>query len=357
MKEQKGNQGQRKEELMRTKRAVPQVVKRIYHPELKYCLECQSRLERCCTISQRTVITLSQVVRLIHCGYRCPHLTCPGRPRLSRSAQADAMALPGFTFGLDVVVLVGQLRLGEHQTVDEVHQTVLQRLAPLSQSISRREILFLFEAYTTLLRSGTEVTYDQQWRDVAQLNGGLLLSLDGIQPDKGNETIYLVRDLLTGRLLAAENVTSTTKETIKRVLAPIVALDLPILGVISDAQESQLQAVVELWPATPHQICQFHAIKEAGRLVSVLDHRIKTDRRIRMQHKTHEYRQDLHRRMPLVQGEEAAQLAVLEEYAATVEGALNLESTAPFAYGGLAMQDALSQIHSSLEALEKKGQP
>ncbi len=256
---------------MRTKRAFPQVVKRIYHPELRYCLECQSRLERCCTVSQRTVVTLSQVVRVIHCGYRCPHPSCPGRPRLYRSGQADAMALPGFTFGLDVVLLVGQLRLGQHQTIDEVHHTLLQRLAPLQQSISRREMLFLFEAYTALLRSSTEVAYDQEWRDVAQLNGGLLLAVDGIQPDKGNETIHLVRDLLTGRLLAAENVTSTTKETIKQVLAPVVALDLPILGVISDAQESQLQAVAELWPGTPHQICQFHALKEAGRLIYILD--------------------------------------------------------------------------------------
>jgi len=181
---------------MRTKRVVPHMVKRIFHPELKYCLECQSQLERCCTISQRTVITLNQVVRLIHCGYRCPQPTCPGRSRLYRSAQADALALPGFTFGLDVVLLVGQLRLGQHQTVDEVHHTLLQRLAPFQQTISRREILFLFEASTAFLRTGTEVTSDQEWRDVVQLNGGLLISLDGIQPDKGNETIYLVRDLL-----------------------------------------------------------------------------------------------------------------------------------------------------------------
>jgi hypothetical protein len=27
--------------------------------------------------------------------------------------------------------------------------------------------------------------------------GGLILSIDGIQPDKGNETVYLVRDVLS----------------------------------------------------------------------------------------------------------------------------------------------------------------
>jgi hypothetical protein len=74
-----------------------------------------------------------------------------------RSTEADRLALPSFTFGLDVVLLVGQLRLSQHQTVDEIHREVSQRLEPIGQSISRREILFLFEAYSALFRAGTEV--------------------------------------------------------------------------------------------------------------------------------------------------------------------------------------------------------
>ncbi|HEX6552119.1 MAG TPA: hypothetical protein VF026_05100 [Ktedonobacteraceae bacterium] len=35
----------------------------------------------------------------------------------------------------------------------------------------------------------------------------------------------------------------------KRVLAPVVALLLPVLGAISDAQESLLQAIADLCPA------------------------------------------------------------------------------------------------------------
>jgi hypothetical protein len=159
--------------------------------------------------------------------------------------------LPGFTFGLDVILLVGQLRLGEHKTVDEIHHLLMERLAPLSQTISRREILFLFEAYTALLRAGTEVREDQHWREEVLRNGGLLLSLDGIQPDKGNETMYLVRDVLTGRILTAENVTSSTKVMIKQVLAPVVALQLPIIGVISDALESQFNIYLDFFPHFP----------------------------------------------------------------------------------------------------------
>ena len=146
--------------------------------------------------------------------------------------------------------------MSEHQTVDEIHQSLLEQLAPLDQTISRREILFLFEAYSALLRAGTEVSHDEGWKEQVRTNTGIVLSIDGIQPDKGNETIYLIRDVLTGRILNAENVTESTKERLKQLLAPVVALEVPVIGVISDAQPTELQAVAELWPNTPHQLCQ-----------------------------------------------------------------------------------------------------
>ncbi len=59
------------------------------------------------------------------------------------------LPLPYFTYGLDIVLLVGRLRLLEHQTVDEIHQEVLRRLEPLGVKIARREILYLFDAYCT----------------------------------------------------------------------------------------------------------------------------------------------------------------------------------------------------------------
>lgn len=59
--------------------------------------------------------------------------------------------------------------------------------------------------------------------------------MDGIQPDKGNATLYRLRDVLTGRILHADHVTESTTEQLKALLAPVVALQVPILGVISDA--------------------------------------------------------------------------------------------------------------------------
>ena len=113
--------------------------------------------------------------------------------------SADGLALPGFTFGLDVVILVGHLRLSNHQTVDEVHQTLQERLSSFHLTISRREVMSLFEAYCSVLRVAhqpSDTPHWQTWRAKVEENGGVIISIDGIQPDKGNETIYLVRDVL-----------------------------------------------------------------------------------------------------------------------------------------------------------------
>src|SRR5215470_16003462 len=201
-------------------RAYAAVTRRSLRPEITGCLTCHTPLRRYATLSQRTVITLDGPVRLIHRGYRCPNAACATRQRSYRSAAADALALPGFTFGVDLVILVGHLRLAQHQTLDEVHQGLLERLAPFALTISRREVLYLFEAYCTLLQAASAAREDHEWLTQVQANGGLIISIDGIQPDKGNETIYLVRDVLTGRLLNAENVSSSEKEVMKRVLAP-----------------------------------------------------------------------------------------------------------------------------------------
>ncbi len=219
---------------MKTVRSYPTLTRRFYRPEQYVCPECQHHLQRAVTLSERTVITLTDVIKLIHAGYRCPNQECPAHGRTYRSAAADALALPGFTFGLDVVLLVGYLRLSLHRTLDEAHRDLLERLAPLGVSICRREVLYLFDAYCSLLRAASDVKEDHHWLSEAKQNGGIILSIDGIQPDKGNETVYLVRDALTGRVLAAENVISSQTEVMKQILAPVKTLlqtlEVPVLG-------------------------------------------------------------------------------------------------------------------------------
>lgn len=344
--------------MRRPKLYPSSTTKRICRSEFTSCLTCGARLRRYATLSERALITLDGPLRLTHCGYRCPNPECLTAKRSYRSATADALALPGFTFGLDIVILVGHLRLAQHQTLDQTHLALLTRLAPFDQTISRREISYLFDAYTTLVRATHQVADDTAWHEQVRANGGLIISIDGIQPDKGNQTVYLVRDVLTGRLLAAENVRLSDTETIKRLLAPVLALGLPILGAVSDAQESLCQAIAALWPDIPHQLCQFHYLREASRPIDELDRGLRKQIRKQIQQSVRATRDQLERQAAAraeTEPEEAEQLAVLSDDALSVQTALNLDGQQPFKYASLAVDDALSDVEASLEQLEKRG--
>jgi hypothetical protein len=101
---------------MKLAKTYEKVIKRFYRPEIYRCPECGKSIKRALTVSERTVVTLSGVIKLIHGGYRCRNEECVAKERTYRSAAADALALPRMTFGLDIVLLVGRLRLGEHKT-------------------------------------------------------------------------------------------------------------------------------------------------------------------------------------------------------------------------------------------------
>ncbi len=327
---------------MKRSRSYPTVVKRWYRPIEHTCSDCQRTLREVKTLSKRTVVTLAGVIKVTHAGYRCPDEECPGQQRTYRSVEADALALPGFTYGLESVLLVGRLHLGKHQTVDEVHQELLERLAPFGVRISRREILYLFEAYSTLLRASSEAKDDLEWLGQAKKNGGIIVSVDGIQPEKGNETVYVVRDALTGRVLEASQVSSSETEVM-------------VLGTITDAQESELKAVEDLWPQVPHQVCQFHALRDASKSAYETDKQVKTAMRKRLQPKVRALRKQIKKRLSTALPDEAKQLAVLDDYATGVLTALNTDGLQPFKYATVEASKILDEIEASLEQLAKKG--
>ncbi len=208
-------------------------------------------------------------------------------------------------------------------------------------------------------RASSEVKDDQQWLSEVSKNGGIIVSVDGIQPEKGNETVYVVRDALTGRVLAAENVTSSETEVIKALLAPVVALELErkvkVLGTITDAQESELLAVQELWPEVPHQVCQFHVLRDAAQGAYAADKKVKTAMRKQLQPKIRAVRKQLKKQIPKAEPDEAKQLAVLDEYAAGIVTALNTDGVQPFNYAAVEAALALDEVDASLQRLEKKG--
>jgi hypothetical protein len=237
--------------------AVPRVR---YRPEFRHCPHCGTVLTYSHPAWRKTLQSLTGIAHVTSLGYRCPQPACAFGRTVHRSAQAEARQVKGSGYGLDVVVRVGHLRFTEHRTRAEIWRELDER-SPVA--ISERHVQNLLEVYLALLRASQQDVGAQVAATVAA-HGGIVLALDGLQPEQGNEQLWVVREVLSGAILGAANLQQATAERLAGLLRPIRAAEVPVLGVVSDAQESLRLAVAEVFPGVPHQLCQWHALREAA---------------------------------------------------------------------------------------------
>ena len=237
-----------------------------YYPETKQCLHCGGELERSHPVWSKTIIVLGEIARVTNWGYRCVNrdTKCAKPKQVYRSAMADGFALKGYNYGLDVIVFVGQQRFDEHRTVGEIHQALQKQGVPISE----RRVTDYIGDYEVLLKCAQGAKLET-YREQILANGGVVLAIDGVQPEKGKPTLYIFRDALSGaRLHAASllhNDTDSLKAEMEVVDDLLKALGVPLQGVVSDDQRALLQGVAEVWPGVLHHLCHLHFLKAVQR--------------------------------------------------------------------------------------------
>jgi hypothetical protein len=230
-----------------------------YRPELTACPHCGAALRWSHPVWAKPIQFLSGPEHVTNLGFRCSNLSCAFRHTVYRSARAEARQVRGHGYGLDVVVHVGHLRFSAHRTREEIWRQLREEHAV---AITERHVQHLLEVYLALLRASGE-DLPALLAPVAQAHGGLILALDGLQPEQGNEQLWVVREVHSGAIVAAANLQQASAPFLVPLLRPVQQTGLRVLGVVSDAQESIRLAVAEVFPSVPHQLCQYHALREA----------------------------------------------------------------------------------------------
>lgn len=292
--------------------------------------------------NRRTLVTLSGLLRLRLLIRRCPHADCPRYHRPYRPEAEGALALPEHEFGLDVIALIGALRYVQHQSVPEMHRTLQAR----GVDIAQRSVTNLLERYDELL--ALALTDPERLREITAREGRVILALDGLQPDMGHEVLWILRDCLSGEVLLAKSLLSATSEDLSALLREVAAaLQVPIAAVVSDGQRSIRLAVAKALPGVPHQLCQFHYLREAALPIYEADRHAKKElkkrvRGIRVLERQVEPRSD-------------AEAEVVRGYCAAVRSALTDDGPPPLSASGLQLHERLSEIRESLERADKRG--
>jgi hypothetical protein len=323
----------------RQARAVAQREVRLT-PLRQECVNCGERLW-VAYHAQRTLMTFRGLVRLRLVVRRCRNAQCPLYHVPYRAEEEGAWALPHGEFGLDIILVIGQLRYGEHRSIPEIHQRLQQR----GVQIAQRTVSDLLERYEELvaLHLADEERVQQRLKE----QGQVIVAIDGMQPDVGHEVLWVIRDCLSGEVLLARTLLSSTRGDLASLLEEVKeAVAVPIRAVISDGQQAIRQAVARSLPEVPHQLCHFHYLDEAADPIFEADRHAKTQlkklvRGVRPIERTLEGRQD-------------EQSEAMRSYCLAVRSALTDDGRPPLCASGLKLHDRLTQIADSLSRVEEK---
>jgi hypothetical protein len=291
--------------------------------------------------NHRTVTTLDGLVRLTLKIRRCRNRDCSAYRQPYRPEAEGRYALPQHEFGLDVIALVGALRYAEHRSIPEIHQQLLAR----GLSICERTVTNLLDRYDELL--AVSLTDHTRLRKLLAKQQRVILAIDGLQPDVGHEVLWVLRDCLSGEVLLAKSLLSARQQDLAALLTTVrEQLPVPIEGVISDGQQSIRNAAAEALPDVPHQLCQFHYLREAARPIYEADRHAKKELKKRVRGVRKIERQ--------VEARDDPAAEAIRGYGSAVRSALTDDGRPPLDASGLKLQERLTAISTSLGQVEEK---
>ncbi len=260
---------------MRTPKQLYAHERRIYQPELLTCPQCGDLLVMCNYLAwDKTVQLLDRVLSVASRPGCCRHATCAGSRMRLLSAEGQRIALPGSTYGYDVLVRIGWWRQEYHATYREIHAELASQVC-----ISESHVGYLYQqVYLPLL-----ACHERQHRDhlaqIAQQQGGLIVALDGLAPQGGEPQIWFIRELTSGLTLRSGWLCQQDQPTFEAFLEPLKHLEWPILAVLSDKQTGLVPAVATVLPNSRYQFCQAHYLRNLAEPLTEVDSAFKMELR------------------------------------------------------------------------------
>lgn len=245
--------------------------------EDRSCPVC-SRSMHVCDHRYHHLWTLQGPTQVVNRLVRCPEPSCESRGRTFSPAAELSISMPRWCLGWDVLCWLGHRRFARHWSVSQLRA----ELKDTHQiRLSDDAITHYIGLYQTMLaaRQQDPERLAEAYRDIESL----VLTIDGLQPEKGHETLYVVRELTSKRVWFAEPLLSSATEEVRRLI--VVArqwserLAKPVQVWMSDKQDAFVKAIASEFPGTPHRYCQNHFLRDVARPVLDMDSRAKVKMR------------------------------------------------------------------------------
>ena len=332
------------------------------------CPVC-GRMMHICDHRHRRFHTLDGPVHLICKLNHCPDPACAGHAKTKSPELEITLALPQVAIGWDVFCWIGHRRCSRHMAISLIQSELLDDYGiklsedAIDQYIRRYQIMLA-------ARQQDAESLRRQYESVAEI----ILCIDGLQPEKGHETLYVVRELTQKRVWFAEPLLSATEDEVRRLIQKArvwaESLDTPVGLWVSDKQDAFVKGIAAEFPDVPHRYCDNHFLRDVAKPVLEADSHAKVQMRQKvrglrkveqavLQRQKAETKEDTTPDAPEATVTTAAVKlspavvdpagSVVLDYCAAVRGILNDDQGGPLHPPGLRMAEALNEVQESIQ--------
>ncbi|MGZ3472818.1 MAG: hypothetical protein ACXVA6_22915, partial [Isosphaeraceae bacterium] len=344
------------------------------------CAFC-GRMMHICDHRYRRFFTLEGPVKLVCKLNHCPDPACPGHAKTKSPEMEVSIALPAWAIGWDVFCWIGHRRFSRHWSIPQICQELIDSYAI---KLTQPCIGLYVQRYQTMV-AARQQDFEAMRRQYEGVDD-IILTIDGLQPEKGHETLYVVRELTRKRVWFAEPLLSATTEEVQRLITQAKQwaerLGKRVILWISDKQDAFVKGIAAAFPGVPHRYCDNHFLRDVAKPVLEADSRAKVQMRKKVRglrgieqtvlkgrrHMTDEQSEALPQSSVVIEeahpedappAEEAPAGDVILKYCAVVRGILNDDQGGPLHPPGLRMAEALGEVRDSIRRNldETKGGP
>jgi hypothetical protein len=208
----------------------------------------------------------------------CPDPACPAHHHtLSPLAEAQ-FTLPWWSIAWDVFCWLGFRRFARHWSIRQLQDELRDSY---HICLSDDAISGYLRRYRCMVaaRHQDADQLAQAYQDIDRL----VLTIDGLQPEKGHETLYVVRELRGKRVWFAQALLSSSTEEVQKLLAKArdwaEQLGKAVELWMSDKQDAFVKGIALEFPGVPHRYCQNHFLRDVAKPVLEADSHAKVQMR------------------------------------------------------------------------------
>jgi hypothetical protein len=329
------------------------------------------RMMYICDHRYRHLHTLEGPVELVSKLNHCPDPNCPGHAKTKSPEIEATIAPPYWAIGWDVFCWIGHRRFSRHWAIPQIRGELVDAYGIKLSEAAIGNYTHRYQAMLTA-RQQDPKSLRRQYESTDEI----ILSIDGLQPEKGHETLYTVRELIQKRVWFAEPLISATADEVRRLIKQAKewaeSLGKPVGLWLSDCQDAFVTGIAAEFPDVPHRYCANHFLRDVAKPVLEADSHAK----VQMRKKVRGLRK-IEQAVLKQQSSQASESVVVDntettaaviaeptnmpapevdstnavvlDYCAAVRGILNDDQGGPLHPPGLRMADSLNEVRVSIQ--------